>query len=72
MICHDNKFIFIRVAKTASSSIVSSLFPKYKKLKKINTKVINWNDQDKNHYPLFKVKELSSQIEFQMKIIWQE
>ena len=60
MIDHGNKFIFVRVAKTASSSLVSYLFPNYKKLKKINTKVINWNDQDKNHYPLFKVKEVVS------------
>jgi hypothetical protein len=59
MICHDNKFIFVRVAKTASSSIVSSLFPNYKRLKKINTKVIKWTDQDENHYPLSKVKEVA-------------
>jgi len=66
MICNKRKFIYIRVAKTGTSSIVDYLFPKKKyqhwktHLNKINTKVKNWENFDSNHYPLYKVKEVIS------------
>ena len=66
MICNKRKFIYIRVAKTGTSSIVDYLFPKKKyqhwktHLNKINTKIKNWENFDSNHYPLYKVKEVIS------------
>ena len=66
MICNKRKFIYIRVAKTGTSSIVDYLFPKKKSqhwntyLNKINTKIKNWENFDSNHYPLYKVKEVIS------------
>ena len=66
MICNKRKFIYIRVAKTGTSSIVDYLFPIKKSqhwktyLNKINTKIKNWENFDSNHYPLYKVKEVIS------------
>lgn len=66
MICNKRKFIYIRVAKTGTTSIVDYLFPKEKSqhwkayLNKINTKIKNWENFDSNHYPLYKVKEVIS------------
>ena len=70
MICNKRKFIFIRVAKTGTSSIVDYLFPKKKfqhwktHLNNINTKIKNWENQDPSHYPLYKVKEIISKEKY--------
>lgn len=70
MICNKRKFIYIRVAKTGSSSIVNYFFPKKKsehwktRQYRINTKIKNWENFDFNHYPLHKVKEVISKEKY--------
>ena len=63
MICDHRNFIFVRVAKTGSSSIIKVLFPK--KTWRRRTKVNDWEKFDPNHYPLFKIKEVISKEKYE-------
>lgn len=70
MICDKRKFIFTRVAKTGTSTIISYLFPikpdQHWKThqNEINTKIKNWENYDANHYPMYKIKEVVSKEKY--------
>lgn len=67
MICNKRKFMYIRVAKTGTTSIQRALFPMniYGPWKvyddRVNTKIPGWDKEhkkDPNHYPMKKLKKI--------------
>lgn len=70
MICDKRKFIFTRVAKTGTSSIIRYLFPQKRgqhwkvHQNNTNTKIKNWENFDHNHYPMYKIKEVVSKEKY--------
>ena len=60
MICDHRNFIFVRVAKTGSSSIIKVLFPK--KTWRRRTKVNDWEKFDPNLANMTNIQFQTSQV----------
>ena len=65
MISHEHKFIFTRVTKTASTSIIDTLFDCRPHCDELRLDTSYHWEGDPNHYPLYVTKKIISEDIFQ-------